>query len=322
MDNKSTNDSVGVVLNHLFGNLHHQDEKQSKKKKTKNYKDHKVICCNCGKPGHVYRKCFQPITSIGVICIATNGIDTENLPRKIPRKQKSLDDDTSRMKFIFIRRKDSLSFSEITLAKYRLNNKEYIKKMLSRMTIDELEFLKNVRSADDIWSRLWTSRKKRVVPHIRKKLQSLIDGVVIKDERYSFRSLIEEIEPRWNEPEWGFPKGRRIPKESDVDCALREFQEETDIPKDNIQILPVNPIEEIFVGSNGVRYRHVYFLASCKENFNLNLNPRNKHQKAEISAIRWLEPSEILNKIRDDHPERKQLVIDVANFIKSSIVEP
>jgi 8-oxo-dGTP pyrophosphatase MutT (NUDIX family) len=33
------------------------------------------------------------------------------------------------------------------------------------------------------------------------------------------------------EPEWGFPKGRRNYNEKDIDCALREFSEETGYSK-------------------------------------------------------------------------------------------
>jgi 8-oxo-dGTP pyrophosphatase MutT (NUDIX family) len=34
------------------------------------------------------------------------------------------------------------------------------------------------------------------------------------------------------EPEWSFPKGRRKIKENDLDCAVREFCEETQLTKD------------------------------------------------------------------------------------------
>ena len=32
----------------------------------------KLFCCNCGKYGHKYSKCNDPITSLGIIAIKIN----------------------------------------------------------------------------------------------------------------------------------------------------------------------------------------------------------------------------------------------------------
>ena len=57
----------------------------------------------------------------------------------------------------------------------------------------------------------------------------------------------------------GFQKGRRNLRESDYDCALREFQEETGFERNEYEILRnIRPVEEIFYGSNNIRYKHVY----------------------------------------------------------------
>ncbi len=54
------------------------------------------------------------------------------------------------------------------------------------------------------------------------------------------------------EPEWGFPKGRRIRCESDLDCALREFNEETNIPQDSIHVFKNIVLSETFRGTNDI----------------------------------------------------------------------
>ena len=33
---------------------------------------HKSYCGNCGKIGHIYRRCTEPIISLGIICININ----------------------------------------------------------------------------------------------------------------------------------------------------------------------------------------------------------------------------------------------------------
>ena len=43
--------------------------------------------------------------------------------------------------------------------------------------------------------------------------------------------------------EWEFPKGRRNYMETDIKCALREFQEETGISKESIKIINDRKLE-------------------------------------------------------------------------------
>ena len=67
---------------------------------------------------------------------------------------------------------------------------------------------------------------------------------------------------KYKDPEWGFPKGRRNLKERDLQCAVREFEEETDIGRDNIYVLRcIDPLEEDFIGSNKKHYKHIYYIA-------------------------------------------------------------
>lgn len=254
-------------------------------------------CSNCGNSGHMYRKCVHPVTSIGIICFAPTSAEDKTL------------------KMVFIRRKDSLAFSEIVRARYRVGDKAFIQKMLTDMTEAELDFLYNATNAGDVWSRLWSLKKeddpsktKRLeTQRSLKKLQTLIDG---EPKITSFREMIDELDlkKKWQEPEWGFPKGRRTLREDDKQCALREFYEETDINPDLVKILQVDPLEEVFVGSNGITYRHVYYLARCDTMVPLCVNPRNKTQKEEVSAIAWLDVQSVLERIRDTQPERKVVV--------------
>ena len=70
----------------------------------------------------------------------------------------------------------------------------------------------------------------------------------------------------WGEPEWGFPKGRRNYHEKDISCALREFEEETGYKRTDLSIMQnIQPVEEIFTGSNYKSYKHKYFIAYMSE---------------------------------------------------------
>lgn len=94
----------------------------------------------------------------------------------------------------------------------------------------------------------------------------------------------------YTETEWGFPKGRRNINETDLTCAIREFNEETSIPVKHIRIAKnINPIDEVFSGSNKVRYKHVYFIAcyTNERHYKRTYNPNNKMQVREIKNAEW-----------------------------------
>jgi 8-oxo-dGTP pyrophosphatase MutT (NUDIX family) len=68
------------------------------------------------------------------------------------------------------------------------------------------------------------------------------------------------------EPPWGFPKGKKLDAkmETDIQCALREFSEETKISTDDFYIWDTKPHSEFFKGSNGKNYCTHYYLFECE----------------------------------------------------------
>jgi 8-oxo-dGTP pyrophosphatase MutT (NUDIX family) len=117
--------------------------------------------------------------------------------------------------------------------------------------------------------------------------------------------LMRENLSDYTEPEWGFPKGRRMRGESDLACAVREFAEETNIMRDSYVVLKNIVLEETFVGLNNIQYKHVYFVALLKNPDLINLNQRlTTIQRREISGIAWKTMEEAEALIRPHHIER------------------
>ena len=55
--------------------------------------------------------------------------------------------------------------------------------------------------------------------------------------------------------EWEIPKGRRNLNETNRECAVREFQEETNILPDDYELYDnILPLEEEYKGSNNIIY--------------------------------------------------------------------
>jgi len=248
-------------------------------------------CGNCGKEGHIYRRCLSPIMSLGIILY------------KI---------DTGKIKYLMVQRRDTLGFVEFMRGKYNLENEKYIYELFKIMTENErLNILSY--EFDILWENLWMNKNLKKFHNeynnSKKKFNMLKKGVVINDETISLNSIHTKIEVLYQEPEWGFPKGRRNLKEGDLDCAKREFEEESGYRKSEYMIdNSIEPIEELFSGTNNIRYKHIYYIAKSTKNINLCINKDNFNQVTEISNIRWFSYDDSLKVIRDYNQEKKDVL--------------
>ena len=142
-----------------------------------------------------------------------------------------------------------------------------------------------------------------------------VNGVAEDTIDYNLLSLLDEADQIsvWNEPEWGFPKGRRNTQEKDYECALREFSEETGY---HISILNnirnIVPFEEIFIGSNYKAYRHKYYLMNVSYKNSLTIKT---FQKSEVSGMEWKNYEDCLRTIRSYNLEKKKMLMNVYNCL-------
>ena len=75
-----------------------------------------IFCNNCGKNGHAFHNCKNPITSYGILAYRFNN---------------------GKIEYLMIRRKDTLGFVDIMRGKYQLYNKMYLMNIVNEMTMDE-----------------------------------------------------------------------------------------------------------------------------------------------------------------------------------------
>jgi ADP-ribose pyrophosphatase YjhB (NUDIX family) len=240
----------------------------------------------------------MPITSIGIIVFRYN--------------------ENNNVEYLMIRRKDTLGFIDFMRGKYSIYNKEYLINMFKQMTNIEKNRIKTM-SFDELWRDIWKtehiSNQYKVEEVISKeKFNSLKNGIVNKNNFYSIDTIIEEtIYENWEEPEWGFPKGRRNYMEKDYDCAVREFVEETGFNINKLKnIQNVLPFEEIFTGSNYKSYKHKYFVSYLNYDETMDMD---KFEKTEVSKMEWNTFEECLNKIRPYNLEKKRLITNVNNTL-------
>jgi 8-oxo-dGTP pyrophosphatase MutT (NUDIX family) len=252
------------------------------------------ICNNCGKQGHMFHQCKLPITSYGIIVFrpSSNGLE-----------------------YLMIRRKDSFGYIDFIRGKYSLNNLTQIQNIIDEMSIDEKERILTL-PFDTLWNEMWGDSNlqyKGEENSSKNKFETLKKGFYFdnSDKLINLKDIVLSSNTNWNETEWEFPKGRRNQKEKDLECALREFEEETGISKTDILVIEnIIPFEEIFIGSNHKSYKHKYFLAIMEKYFDES-NNLNNFQKTEVSKLEWKTIHNCLESIRPYNLEKKELIKNI-----------
>jgi len=168
----------------------------------------------------------------------------------------------------------------------------------------------------DLWGNYISIQYKSEYTSSKEKFAMLTLGIKLKTGEFNLASLIKESHTSWNEPEWGFPKGRRNIQEKDLSCAVREFEEETGCSKEDLKLIyNLLPVEELFTGSNYKSYKHKYYLAYMDDNVNLK-----NYQKSEVSKIEWKTYNECLEQIRPYNEEKIDILKRVATIITNYII--
>lgn len=253
------------------------------------------ICNNCGKQGHSFHQCRLPITSYGIVVFR--------------RKDDGI-------QYLMLRRKDSFGYIDFIRGKYSIYNIYQIQNIINEMSLEEKQRLLN-EPFDELWKNMWgetsISQYKNEEISSRKKMDLIKLGVIINNKIITLEDIIKQSTTEWSETEWEFPKGRRNFKEKDIDCALREFEEETGLPQNKISVVEnVLPFEEIFIGTNHKSYKHKYFLALLNDR-TANLG---NYQKNEVSKLDWKTFDDCLNSIRPYNLEKKRLITNINKVLQ------
>ena len=258
-------------------------------------------CNNCDKSGHSFHNCRKPLISSGIIAF-----------KKRNDKQ---------MEYLIICRKHTFGYIDFLRGRFAINNKSHLMDIIFEMTNDEKKLILE-NNFDKAWLELWGSTSNSYYKNerifAREKFTMLMRGVTIKSEFYNTESLIRECTSNWEFPEWGFPKGRKNLNETHIDCAIREWAEETGLPEDNIKVLRnVTPYNEYVIGSNYQSYRDNYYLGKYVGNVDQSLV---HFQKKEISDAKWATLSEIKALVRPYHKERLQIIKKIETILEKWIV--
>ena len=266
-----------------------------------------IFCNNCGRHGHQYNQCKNPVMSAGVIVFRNN---VHHNTRE----------------YLMICRKNTLGFVDFVRGKYPIYDKHYLLNIVREMTETEKNRIVSC-TFDELWIELWGDNLHSYYTEekvSRNKFRQLRAGVTIHDETFTIKDIVEITRDpsmgmeTWHVPEWGFPKGRRNYLEKDYTCAIREFQEETGYYKCHMNIIHnVLPYEEIFIGSNLRCYKHKYYLAYMPYERTIDTDC---FQKSEVSKMRWMTYSECVANIRHYNREKIMVLKNVDATLNSLVL--
>jgi len=306
-----------------------------------------IFCQNCGKNGHHYKKCMDPIISNGVICFKIDGLDFEKTKKLFEDLIDIKDKKYVRLKkingiegknieyfayyqhnikFLMVQRKYSLGFSTFMKGKWTVEGRDRLLWMFNQMTKQELlnllEKSKSEEGFDKLWDEFWIKRKddKRNYDKekllLKEKFYKLVNNKGWNLELYCNTYINNN-----NSPEWGFPKGRRDYCESNKKCAFREFSEETDV-KNIVPLEKLQAITEDLIGTDDDRYRHIYYIGICDNDIEVSLNPdKLESHKFEIGNIGWFSHSDALNLISKSHSQKKEIINNLYYFVINRIIK-
>jgi predicted NUDIX family NTP pyrophosphohydrolase len=295
-----------------------------------------IICVNCGKPGHIYKRCHLPIISYGIICLKFDNIDLNYLLtmskkielnifnkkdiKNVKNILKNINEEyiNNNIKFLMIKRRISYSVIEFIRGKYKLCDIDYILNTIRLMANKEKKNLIE-HDFDYNWNKLWNiSKENKAINYSneyeesKNRFNKIKDGYELNIYNNKSEIRLEDLMKisgnKYDEPEWGFPKGKKDFDEEELNCAKREFKEETDFNENDYTMLKMNSINELFMGSNKVKYKNKYYIAQSFSNRIPKINKNNSNQIMEVGDIGWFTKSECMGNIREYNIEKKDVV--------------
>lgn len=294
-----------------------------------------LFCTNCGSKRHTYKQCPEPVTSWGVILVSYDGLDKPKHEKNIDLTLTDMTETENRVliesksdseviglafqqiKFLMVSRKHSVGYVEFIRGRYRpemIDQVVYLFKQMMQKEIDRIsKSLEMPNGFDFLWNDFWGNKadsshysNDRKISKAHYELLRIKDGVDGPELNLSY--IVNTVKADFSIEEWGFPKGRRNINESDEECAIREFKEESGFEDSEFKVIhEIKPLVEDFVGTNGIKYRHVYYIAESLT----NKQPKKdstESQRDEIGDIQFMDFSTANSCIRDYHVHRKTLL--------------
>ncbi len=234
------------------------------------------------KPPRFYREKI----SMGVACCRFNG---------------------TRPEILLVCKRYTYSYVKFVHGHYNSNNNAVLIALFNGMTIDEKHDLLSLNFAQ-IWYRIWLDNICRNTSYFVAK--NKFESTFVIDGGARLRKLISSS--THSDKVWEIPKGHKKNKiEPDIHCAIREFYEETNVPKKKYKLLPASKTYSYI--DDDVKYTYTYYIAIAEHMFEPRIDFSREDQINEISDIRWMDIDDI-RWLRDSRLEN--FIKPIFNYVK------
>lgn len=191
-------------------------------------------------------------------------------------------------KILMVKKPVSYYFIEFITGNYEINNNKKLLKLFNGMTHTEKTIIKTHK-----YDLIWFFYRNEIPTGKGHPLYNIYVSSKNKFNKLSVEKIDMLLQSSYNtETIWEFPKGRKNLKTDacNVITAMREFEEETGIKKDEYKMIFIPPYIESFQDLK-IKYINTYYYAECISNF----VPHNKFiYKNEMSEIKWVCNNEII----------------------------
>jgi 8-oxo-dGTP pyrophosphatase MutT (NUDIX family) len=168
------------------------------------------------------------------------------------------------------------------------------------------------RDWEDLYEEVCFYKSNKYYSRERKHAREMYQSLDIGD-------IFDTTESEFEEPEWEFPKGRKYSYETEKECALREFREETNIHHSDLVLLDMT-FKEAFIGTNKRKYTNQYYVGVVTQSaIEPYIDPMSRNQVSEIGDVEWLDFEEAKSRIRVFHKRKKEILTELQEFLSSNM---
>lgn len=208
-------------------------------------------------------------------------------------------EEKQRIEMVMVKKRCTYYFTLFILGSYRMGDNKRLLHLFSRMTPEE-KLVVLTFNFETMWNHHWQThnnnpkfnRKKIADFSFYTAKKNKFDKLIADDNGKRIRSLISIS--RNSSLIWEIPKGRKIfDHENDIECAVREFQEETGISKESYKIVPEIKPFKTTERDGDTYYISTYYVAIPVKHIKLRIDFDMLDQICEIIDIRWISSEEV-----------------------------
>ena len=231
----------------------------------------------------------------------------------------------NQLEILMIKKRYTYHYFSFIFGHYKKYSNKHIQYLFNNMTFGEKVDILSMKFSN-MWYRMWLSDpeknyniynmyngkngKQDTDEHIKNlkcyfRKKTKFETIFLRDDGKRLRRLINNSSNAVTP--WEIPKGSPEPDELDMNCAIREFEEETGIYSDKYgMIWDVKPITSSHKDEN-VIYRSVYYLAYLNKTskWHPKVKFETSHQLSEVEQVQWVSLDEIKFLNLNDNSKKK-----------------